>query len=94
MAITSFDFEDDPFWWIREEIDQLHRQYSKLEFVMKGASKLLGNCRLGNIVKDLKKLQQKDTAMLEATNAVLSSQVADLKMALAKKDEEIYQLKE
>ena len=25
MAMSSFDFEDDPFWRIREEMDQLQR---------------------------------------------------------------------
>ena len=65
-----------------------------MEFVTKRAFKLLGNNRPRNIVKELKKLQQKDMAVLEATNAALSSQVADLKMALAKKDKEIHQLKE
>ena len=23
IAMTSFDFKDNPFWWIREEINQL-----------------------------------------------------------------------
>ena len=57
MAMNSFDFEDDPFWWIREEMDQLQGQYSKLEFVTRGTSKLFGDCRPGNIMKELKKLK-------------------------------------
>ena len=64
-----------------------------MEFVTKGASKLLGDCRLGNIVKELTKLKKKGIATLEATNATLSSQEADLKVELALKDEEIHQLK-
>ena len=90
--MTSFDFEDNPFRRIREEMDQLQEQYSKLEYVTKGACKLLGNCRLGNICKELKKFQQKDMATLEATNVILLSQVADLKVELAMKNEEIRQL--
>ena len=85
--MTSFDFEDNSFQQIWEEIDQLQGQYSKLEFVTKGASKLLDHCRLGNICKELKKLKQKDTATLEATYATLLLEVVDLKVALAKKDE-------
>ena len=73
---------------------RLQGQFSILEFVTKGASKLVGDYRPWKIVKELKKLKQKDTVALEATNAALSSQVADLKMALVKKDEEIRQLKE
>ena len=64
-----------------------------MEFVTKGASKLLGDYRPGNIVKELKKLKQKGRATLEATNATLSFQVGDLKVELALKDEEICQLK-
>ena len=65
-AMTSFDLEDDPFWRIREELDQAQSKYSKLELITKGASKLLSDCKLGNIVKELKKLKQKDTTSLEA----------------------------
>ena len=73
VAMNSFDFEDDPFRWIQEEMDQLQGQYSKLEAVIRGASKLLGDYRPGNIVKELKMLKQKDMATLEATNVALSS---------------------
>ena len=61
--------------------------------VTKGASKLLDDYKLGNIVKELKKLKQKDIASLEAANTTLQSQVADLKVEMALKDEEIRQLK-
>ena len=77
--MSSFNFEDNPFHRIQEEMDQLQGQFSKLEYVTKGASKLLGDYMPGNIVKELKKLKQQDTATLEATNASLSSQVAELK---------------
>ena len=92
--MSSFDFKDDPFWWIREEMDQLHGQYSKLESITRGASKLLGDCKSRNIIKEFKKLKQQDTTALEATKATLSSRVAELKVELVLKDEEIYQLKE
>ena len=94
IAMMSFDFEDNPFQWVWEEMDQLQGQYSKLEFVTKGACKLLGDCRPTNICKELKKFQQKDTAALEATNVKLLSHVADLKVELAMKNEEIRQLQE
>ena len=44
-------------------------------------------------MKELKKLKHKGTATLDATNATLSFQIADLKVELALKDEEIRQLK-
>ena len=90
--MTSFDFEDNPFRRIREEMDQLQGQYSKLEYATKGACKFLGNYKPANLCKELEKLQQKDTAMLKATNMTLLSQVVDLKVELAMKNKEIHQL--
>ena len=63
-----------------------------MEFVTKGAFKLLGDCRPGNIVKELKKLKQQDTSTLEAANVALSSRMVELRIEMAKKDEEICQL--
>ena len=60
-----------------------------MEIVIKGTSKLLGNCKAGNIRKDLMKLKKKDTASLEASNAALSAQVQELKVFLALKKDEI-----
>ena len=90
--ITSFDFEDHPFRWIREEIDQLQGQYSKLEYVTRGASKLFGDYKPENICKELKKLNQQIMKHLEEHNTILHLQMADLKVELAMKDEEICQL--
>ena len=59
-----------------------------MKFVTKKASKLLGNCRPENIVKELKKLKQQDTSTLEAANAVLLSKVAEMRVEMAKKDVE------
>ena len=91
-AISSFNLKEDPFQWVREELDQVQSQYSKLELVTKGASKLLGDCKVRNIVKELKKLKHNDTASLEATNAILSSQVVELKMTLVLKEDKIQEL--
>ena len=52
IAMTSFDFEKNLFQRIWDEMDQLQGQYSKLEYVAKGACKLFGNCRLANIYKE------------------------------------------
>ena len=85
----SFDFKDDPFPRIKEEMDILQGQYFKLEVDTRGASKLLGDCKAGNICKELKKLKQEDKSMMQTHNTTLRLQVADLKMELKAKDEEI-----
>ena len=61
-------------------MDQLQGQYSKLEYVTKGACKLLGNCRPANLCKELEKILKIDTEVLEANNAKLKLQVANLKV--------------
>ena len=61
-----------------------------MEYVTKGACKLLGDCKPVNLSKELEKvIQQKDTTTLEANNARLAIQVANLKVEVAKKNEEI-----
>ena len=81
--MTSFNFEDNPFRRVPEDIDQLQSQYSKLEYITKGSYKLLGNCKPMGLYKELEMVvQQKDTTTLEANNMKLVAQVADLKVAL------------
>ena len=69
--MSILDLDDEPFRRIQEELDRVSNRYSKMEVVIKEASKLLGDCKAGNIVRELKKLKKKDTASLEATNKKL-----------------------
>ena len=68
ITMGSFDFEEDPFWLVKEELELLEGQYSKMEAVMREAFKLLGDCKARNICKELKKLKQKDNSELKAHN--------------------------
>ena len=52
----------------------------------------MSECRPVNLYKELEKIQQKDTMTLEANNPMLVAQVADLEVAIAKKDKELQQL--
>ena len=61
----------------------------KVEYITKGACKLLGDCKPIDLCKELEKIQQKDTTVLEANNRKLESQVANLKVEITKKDEEL-----
>jgi hypothetical protein len=90
---TTFSSEDDPFRRAFDELEEAHFRYNKLEAITKGASKLLGDCKAENISKELKKLKEKGTAALEARNASLTKEVADLKTELALKGDEIRELK-
>ena len=64
-----------------------------MEVVVKGASKLLADCKARNIVKELRKLKEKDTTSLDAANKTLQLEMEQLKMALALKEDEIKELK-
>ena len=92
--MSYLDLNDDPFQRVHDELDQVQSCYSKMEIVIKGASKLFGDCKAGNIRKELLKLKGKDTTSLEASNVALSAQVQKLKIALALKKDEVWVLKE
>ena len=49
-------FEGDPFRHVFDDLEQLQFPYTNLETITTRASKLLGDCKVGNIVKELKKL--------------------------------------
>ena len=65
-----------------------------MEYLTKGAYKLLGNYKSIDLCKELEKVvKKKDTTTLEAKNAMLAAQVADLKVEIALKDKEFRQLR-
>ena len=67
----SFDFEEDPFQRVKEESKVLQGQYSKMEAATREASKLLGDCKAGNICNELKKLKQEGNTEVKAHNTQL-----------------------
>ena len=60
-----------------------------MELVIKGPTKLLGDCRARNIGKEIKKLKEEDNSELKAHNTQLKIQVNDLQVAVKAQDEEI-----
>ena len=57
--------EGDPFRRIFDELEQVRLQYHKLDTITTRASKLLGDCKVGNIEKEIKKLKAIGTRTLE-----------------------------
>ena len=47
--MSCLNLEDDPFQRIHDELDKVQSRYSKMEIVIRGASKLLGDCKAGKI---------------------------------------------
>ena len=66
--------------------------YSKMELVIKGTTKLLGNYKAGNISKEIRKLKEEDSSKLKAYNAQLKIWVNDLQVTMKAQDEETRQL--
>ena len=53
-----------------------------MELVIKGATKLLGDCKVGNISKETRKLKEEDSSELKAHNAQLKIRVNDLQVTV------------
>lgn len=70
--LSSFEFSDEPFKRIREEMNQLQSQYARLEHVSRSACRLLNDYHPKNIIRELEKLvRQLKTATSEEQNAKL-----------------------
>ena len=63
-----------------------------MEMVIKGATKLFGNCKAGNICKKIRKLKEEDNSELKAHNAQLNLLINDMQVTVKAQDEEIRQL--
>ena len=91
--MSSLDLDNDPFKCIQNELDQVQNRYSKMEIVLKGATKLLGDCKTGNITKEILKLKEEDNSELKIHNTHLKLRIGDLQATVKAQDEEIRQLK-
>ena len=83
---STMTYEGDPFQRVFDDLEQLCFQYNNLDTITTKASELLGDCKVGNIERELKKLKAVDTKTLE-------KKVADLTVELAVRNDEIEDLK-
>ena len=74
--------KSDPFQRVFDDLEQLRLQYHNLDTITARASKLLGDCKVGNIEKELKKLKAVDTKPLE-------DKIVDLTVTLAVRNDEV-----
>ena len=91
--MNSLDLDDDPFKRVQNEFDQVQSCYSKMELVLKRATKLLGDCKTGNITKEIPKLKEEDNSEFKTHNTHLKLQIGDLQLRVKAQDEETWQLK-
>ena len=64
-----------------------------MELVLKGATKLLGHCKAGNICKEIRKLKEEDNSELKTHITHLKLRIGDLQTTVKMQDEQIQQLK-
>ena len=89
----SFDFEEDPFRRLKEELELLKGQYLRMDAVTREASKLLGDCKASNFIKELKKLKKEDNSRLKTHITHLKVRVTVLQGTVKAQDEEIRKLR-
>ena len=77
--------ESDPFRRLFDDLEQARFQYHNLDTITTRASKLLGDCKVGNIEKEIKKLKAVDTKPLE-------DRISDLTVELAVRNNEVEDL--
>ena len=75
--MSSLDLDDDPFNRVQNELDQVQTRYQKMELVLKRATKLLGDCKTGNICKEIRKLKE-DNSKLTTHNTHLKLRISNL----------------
>ena len=78
--MSSLDLDDDSFKRVKNELDQVQSRYQKMELVLKGATKLLGDCKTRNICKKIRKLKEEDNSELKTHNIYLKLRIDDLQM--------------
>jgi hypothetical protein len=97
VDLASWDFPDNPFKRVHDELDELQTQYHRLEHITKGANVALGGCGPGNILREIaKRTDQKELYLVKkeldharTDNAQLHAQMASMAEELGQKSEEI-----
>jgi hypothetical protein len=97
VDLSSWDFPDNPFKRVHDELDELQTQYNRLEHITRGASVALGGYGPGNILREItkradrKELDQvkRELEQAQTDNAHLHAQMASMAEELGHKSEEV-----
>jgi hypothetical protein len=91
--LSFLDLDDEPFARMQVELDQVQSRYTKLETVVKGAARLLGDCKAENIGKEIRRLKSEDSATLKVQIEKLKLRVDEQQKMMAAQEEQISKLK-
>ena len=64
-----------------------------MEVVLRGASRLLGDCKVGNIGRKIWKIKQEGSSELKAQNTTLKLKINDLQVTMQAQDAEVCRLR-
>ena len=76
--LSCLDTTDDPFVKVRDDLYQVQSRYNKMEIVIRSATKLLGDCKAGNLTKEIRKLKEEGSSKLKAQNEQLKLRITEL----------------
>ena len=91
--LNCLDTDDDPFERVQDNLYQVQSQYNKMEVVIRSATKLLGNCKTGNLSKEIRKLKEESGSGLKAHNEQLKLQMAELQGIIKSQGAEVERLR-
>ena len=74
IDLSTFEFPEAPFKRVWDELTELQNQYFRMEHITRCVNRALGNCRPGNILRELaKRTDRKQVETLETKNAQLAA---------------------
>ena len=76
--LSCLDTPDDPFQRVQDDLYQVQSRYNKMEIVIRNPTKLLGDCRTGNLSKEIRKLKEEGSNKLKTQNEQLKLRIAEL----------------
>ena len=76
--LSCLDTPDDVFQRVQDDLYQVRSRYNKMEIVIRSATKLLGDCKAGNLSKEIRKLKEESGSGLKTQNEQLKLRIAEL----------------
>ena len=97
MDLSTWEFPDNPFQRVFDDLMELQMQYYRLEHITRGANHALHDCGPGNILRELAKTAdrkeldqaQKELSHAKTENVHLQAQVTAMAHELSQKSDEI-----
>ena len=79
--MSNFELLETPFQRVRAGLTHLQNQYWKLEYITRGVSRALGNCRPRNILREVARVTDwLKMETLETVKAQLTAYFGTLKL--------------